>query len=307
MDMQRHADEIPVPSAVAEDKPPETATRATPVSSLLREIARAMQTAAKRERDRIDAGMGVEETAQVEKIQARAAEEAAALRTGADDDVASVNAWYEDEIRRIREEADRRIADRRQRLELSITQHGSLIAAETESVHRAIQDYRASLGDFFGRLADEQDPSAIARLAGTLPEQPDIDAARADARSQGDAGARGRRDGRAAPPSSGAAGPERWRAAQRRRWRPRPHRRAGSGHGSGGRRRGCIGRGMPRRRPSRRPGGRGRADHRVATEPDVVAGAIRPLIPASPMRSPVRASVSRLASPRRDRASGTRS
>ncbi len=184
MDMQRHADEIPVPSAVAEDKPPETATRATPVSSLLREIARAMQTAAKRERDRIDAGMGVEETAQVEKIQARAADEAAALRTGADDDVASVNAWYEDEIRRIREEADRRIADRRQRLELSITQHGSLIAAETESVHRAIQDYRASLGDFFGRLADEQDPSAIARLAGTLPEQPDIDAARADARSR---------------------------------------------------------------------------------------------------------------------------
>jgi hypothetical protein len=184
MDMQRHADEIPVPSAVAEDKPPEPAARTAPVSSLLREIARAMQTAAKRERDRIDAGMGAEETAQVEKIQARAAEEAAALRTGADDDVASVNAWYEDEIRRIRDEADRRIADRRQRLELSITQHGSLIAAETDSVHRAIQDYRASLGDFFGRLADEQDPSAIARLAGTLPEQPDIDAARADARSR---------------------------------------------------------------------------------------------------------------------------
>jgi hypothetical protein len=184
MDIQVHADDIPVPSAAAEDKPPEAATGATPVSSLLREIARAMQTAAKRERDRIDAGMGVEETAQVEKIQARAAEEATALRTGADDDVAGVNAWYEDEIRRIREEADRRIADRRRRLELSVAQHGSLIAAETESVHRAIQDYRASLGDFFGRLADEQDPSAIARLAGTLPEQPDIDAARADARSR---------------------------------------------------------------------------------------------------------------------------
>ena len=51
-------------------------------------------------------------------------------------------------------------------------------------MHRAIRDYRASLGDFFGRLADEQEPSSIARLAGTLPEQPDIDAARADARSR---------------------------------------------------------------------------------------------------------------------------
>ena len=72
-----------------------------------------MQTAAKRERDRIDAGMGVEETAQVEKIQARAADEAAALRTGADDDVEFVNAWCVDETRRIREEADRRIEERR--------------------------------------------------------------------------------------------------------------------------------------------------------------------------------------------------
>ena len=63
-------------------------------------------------------------------------------------------------------------------------QHGSLIEAEIQSVHVAVQDYRDSLGAFFGRLADEPDPSGIARLAGTLPEPPDLDGARADARSK---------------------------------------------------------------------------------------------------------------------------
>ena len=184
MDTQIQADEDPAPGAVAEGTPSDATTRATPVSTLLREIARAMQTAAKRERERIDAGMGVEETAQVEKIHARAADEAAALRTGADDDVELVNAWCVDETRRIREEADRRIEERRSRLEQSNTQHGSLIEAEIESVHVAVQDYRDSLGAFFGRLADEPDPSGIARLAGTLPEPPDLDEARADARSK---------------------------------------------------------------------------------------------------------------------------
>ena len=142
-----------------------------------------MQAAAERERERIDAGMGEVETIQVAKIQTRAGEEVAALRKGADDDVELVNGWREAEMRRIQEAADRRIEERRGRLEQSITQHGSLIEAEIQSVHVAVQDYRDSLGAFFGRLAEERDPSAIARLAGTLPESPDLDEARADARS----------------------------------------------------------------------------------------------------------------------------
>ena len=180
MDTQIQADTIPAPDADAEGTPP---TRARPVAALLEEIGRAMQVAAARERERIDAGMGEEETVQVEKIQTRAGGEVAALRKGADDDVELVRGWCEDEIRRVREEADRRIEERRGRLELSITQHGSLIEAEVKSVHVAVQDYRDSLGAFFDRLADERDPSAIARLAGTLPEPPDLDEARADARS----------------------------------------------------------------------------------------------------------------------------
>lgn len=181
MDTQIQPDMTSAPGVVAEGTPPEAAT---PASSLLGEIARAMQAAAGRERERIEAGIGEDEAVQVEKIHTRAGAEAAALRKGADDDVVLVNGWCEEETRRIRDEADRRIADRRSRLEQSITQHGSLIEAEIESVHLAVGDYRDSLGAFFGRLADEPDPSTIARLAGTLPEPPDLDAARADARSR---------------------------------------------------------------------------------------------------------------------------
>ena len=157
--------------------------RPSSLASLKAEIARAMQVAADRERERIESGVGADETAQVEKIVGRAAAEAAELSKHADEDVSLVDAWYRDEVKRIRTEADRRIEDRRTTLEQSLTHHGSLIEAEIESVHTAVQDYRGSLGAFFGRLAEEKEPSAIARLAGDLPDPPDLDEVRAEARS----------------------------------------------------------------------------------------------------------------------------
>ncbi len=170
------------PPDAAADTSTAVVRRPTPVASLLDEIARAMQAAADRERERIYVGVGEEETAQVQKVHARAAAETDALQKCADDDVVLVNAWCEEQIRRIRAKADRRIEDRRGQLEQSVTQHGSLIEAEIQSVHVAVQDYRDSLGAFFGRLAEERDASAIARLAGTLPVPPDLDEVRADAR-----------------------------------------------------------------------------------------------------------------------------
>jgi hypothetical protein len=167
----------------AEGTAPAVVRRPSSLASLKAEIARAMQVAADRERERIDASVGDEETVQVEKIVGRAAAEAAELSKHADEDVSLVNAWYKDQVKRIRSEADRQIDDRRSTLEQSLTHHGSLIEAEIESVHVAVQGYRASIGAFFGRLAEERDPSAIARLAGDLPDPPDLDDVRAEARS----------------------------------------------------------------------------------------------------------------------------
>ena len=121
---------------------------------------------------------------QVEKVRARATAESAALRKGADDDVRQVESWCEEQIRQIHAEAERRVADRRVELERSVTQHGSLIETEVQSVHVAVQGYRGTLDEFFARMAGESDPSAIAGLAGTLPDAPDLDGVRADARSR---------------------------------------------------------------------------------------------------------------------------
>ena len=137
------------PPDAAADTSTAVVRRPTHVSSLLDEIARAMQAAADRERERIHAGVGEQEIAQVEKIHARAAAETDALRKCADDDVVLVNAWCEEQIRRIRAKADRRIEDRRGQLEQSVAQHGTLIEAEIQSVRVAVQDYRDSLGAFF--------------------------------------------------------------------------------------------------------------------------------------------------------------
>ena len=143
-----------------------------------------MQTAAAQERERIHAGMGEEEATQIEKVRARAAAELAALKQGADDDMRRVESWCDEQIRQIRLEASRRIEARGRELELSVSQHGSLIETEEQSVHGAVAGYRESLDEFFARLAEEDEPSAIAGLAGTLPDTPDLDAVRADARSR---------------------------------------------------------------------------------------------------------------------------
>jgi len=181
------AAESPEPGEPAEhivEDIPAIVRRPTPLFSFKSEMARAMQVVADKERERIDAGVGDEETAQVDKIHVRAAAEAAQLRQHADEDVGLVNAWYDDQVKQLREAADHQIEDRRTGLGDSLTHHGSLIEAEVQSVHAAVEGYRASLDTFFGRLAEEQDPSVIARLAGTLPDLPDLDSVRADARAR---------------------------------------------------------------------------------------------------------------------------
>ena len=137
-----------------------------------------------RSASRIHAGMGEEEGTQIEKVRVRAAAELAALKQGADDDMRRVESWCDEQIQQIRLEASRRIEARGRELELSVSQHGSLIETEEQSVHGAVTGYRESLDEFFARLAEEDEPSAIAGLAGTLPDAPDLDAVRADARSR---------------------------------------------------------------------------------------------------------------------------
>jgi hypothetical protein len=150
--------------------------------AFLAELARAMQAAAERERQRIDEVVTKEAAEQVEKSRTRAAAETEELRRLAEEDVARIKAWSKTEIERIRRDADRRTDERRKNLETYLVKHESIIATEIDGVDTAIRGYRASLDRFFDEFTSSTDPADIARRAGSLPAPPDLDEVRATAR-----------------------------------------------------------------------------------------------------------------------------
>jgi hypothetical protein len=162
--------------------------RAGLTASFLAEIARAMRATAIQERERITATVADGTVAHEQKVRERGASEASELRKLADDDVTGIERTSAEEIERIKTEAERRIGERRGELADHLERHAALIESEIGRVRGAVDDYGAELDGFFGRLAEEQNPAEIARLAGLLPEPPDLDqigaTARADAVNQ---------------------------------------------------------------------------------------------------------------------------
>jgi hypothetical protein len=155
-----------------------------PVSPFLAELAEAMLAAADRERERIDAEVVAEAGEQVNKVQARAEAESAAIERQAQDDMDRAHHWADGEIERIHQEEARRLDERKAHLDDHLAQHAALIGAETARVELAVEEYRAQLAAFLVRLADEPSPVEIARLAADLPDTPDFNAIRAAARAE---------------------------------------------------------------------------------------------------------------------------
>ena len=153
------------------------------VPAFLTELARAMQAAAERERDHIAEVVTNEAAEQVEKSRVRAAAETDELRRLAEEDVALIKNSLKTEIERLRRDADRRMDERRNSLQLYLAKHESIIATEIDGVDAAIRGYRAALDGFFDEFKDSTDPADIARRAGSLPEAPDLDEVRATARA----------------------------------------------------------------------------------------------------------------------------
>jgi hypothetical protein len=156
-----------------------------PVPTFLHEIARTMQATADRERERIAANITDSLGVQVEMVRSRASTEAEELRRLAEADVDNIHEWSAAEVERVRREAEARIAARREALERHLLQHDALVEREITRATEAVEEYQNELGRFVGRLASEQEPTEIARLASQLPEPPRVEeiaaAAHADA------------------------------------------------------------------------------------------------------------------------------
>jgi hypothetical protein len=140
----------------------------------LAELAKAMLTTAQAEQMR-----NAEETEQrrqshIDAIRAREAIEAEELRELAKEDVKGIDAWSDGEIKRIKLERERRIAARREQLQIRLEEHRTVVGREVEAVEASVGAYRADIAEYFRRLESETDPVAIARFAGTRPPFPDL-------------------------------------------------------------------------------------------------------------------------------------
>jgi hypothetical protein len=161
----------------------DSSERADLTASFLAEIARAMRATAIQERERISTTVADETVAHEQKVRERGTSEASELRRLADDDLERIQRTAADEIQRIKDDAEHQIGERRGVLADHLRRHAALIETEIGRVRGAVDDYGAELDGFFGRLAREQSPAEIARLAGLLPEPPDLDQVGAMARA----------------------------------------------------------------------------------------------------------------------------
>ena len=143
--------------------------------SFLDDLAKAMRTTAAAEQARDAELTDRRRQAHLDAIRAREALEAEDLRELAKEDVKGIDAWSDGEIKRIKLERERRIASRREQLQVRLEEHRMVIASEVEAVEAAIASYRSETERFFDRLGSQTDPVEIARQAGTRPPFPDLE------------------------------------------------------------------------------------------------------------------------------------
>lgn len=141
-------------------------------ATFLFDLAKAMQSTAAAEQARNAEGTEQRRQAHIDAIRAREALDAEDLRELAKEDVKGIDAWSDGEIKRVKLERERRIASRREQLQIRLEEHRTVVAREVEAVEAAISAYRTDIEAYFQRLGSETDPVAIARCAGTRPPFP---------------------------------------------------------------------------------------------------------------------------------------
>ena len=143
-------------------------------TKFLTDLTAVMQTTAATEKARNGEITEARRKTHIDSIRAREAMEAEELRELAKEDVKGIDAWSEGEIKRIKLERERRIASRREQLQIRLEEHRSVISREVEGVESAVASYRVEMDDFFTRLGNQTDPVEFARQAGSQPAFPDL-------------------------------------------------------------------------------------------------------------------------------------
>lgn len=142
--------------------------------NLLGELARAMHAAATSQYERMNADLERRRTEQVAAIAARASSEAESLKASSEQDIAAIDAWAKAETEKIKHERLRRIDTRREQLAAELERQETIRQREIFAIEVAIDAHRGEIDQFFGRMERETDPTAIARVAASLPPFPSL-------------------------------------------------------------------------------------------------------------------------------------
>ncbi|HEX5452019.1 MAG TPA: hypothetical protein VFW86_06470, partial [Candidatus Limnocylindrales bacterium] len=174
-------------SGTTSDKQADVRSGAGVQPNLLSELARAMHDTVEQQHGRLIGALDERTRAAIEAVRAAGDEEATDLRARADADLDGIAAWSKTEIERIHQETEERRTARKHGLEEELARHAAIVERQVGAVDAAVAQHRGSLEAYFGRLTEERDPAEIARLAGSVPREPRLDAVAAAARSQAEA------------------------------------------------------------------------------------------------------------------------
>jgi hypothetical protein len=139
-------------------------------------LVRAMQTTASVERIRVAENTERRRQAVIDKVRARQATEANRMRELASEDMRAIDAWAEQETKRIQHERERRAMEVNEDLQTSLAGHHRRIDREIEGIEAAVTTYLTDVEAFFASLDRETDLVAIAQQAGRRPVFPTLDA-----------------------------------------------------------------------------------------------------------------------------------
>lgn len=96
----------------------------------------------------------------------------------------AIRVWSEAEVEKIRSEAARRAEQRETDLRDVLRQHEAMIHVEVTAVTTAVRQYETTLVEFFDDMTTSMDLSHIARQSDLIPEPPNLEMVRANARAE---------------------------------------------------------------------------------------------------------------------------
>lgn len=174
------ADRAPVRSAPTPTPAPAPAARPQrpaepePSKELLRDLVEAMRGVAEQARATSLEGLRAEVDERIGRFSSEGEEHAAKLRGRAEADIVGIGDWAKAEAERIRNEAEARVAKRRQQLESQLTADSKRAERESDETRARVAEFERELDSFFAQLTEIADPSAFAAAVKRMPRPPHI-------------------------------------------------------------------------------------------------------------------------------------